>query len=60
MGGCQKWQMKVEKSVVALSPIKGALETLHRVPTEVVRKSMRGVKREEVEKKRDPSAWKRD
>lgn len=24
--------MKVEKSVVTLSPIKGALETLHRVP----------------------------
>lgn len=39
---------------------KGSFGDSAQGTTEVVRKSMRGVEREEVEKKRDPSAWKRD
>lgn len=43
--GCQKWQMKVDKLLVALSPVKRALRTLHRVLTRMVRKSMRCLER---------------
>lgn len=49
--------MKVDKSLVALSR-KRALGTLHRVPTEVVRKSMRCLEREEMERKGIPQPGK--
>ena len=45
--------MKIDKRVVALSPIKRVLGILDRVGTRVIRKSMRCLKREEVERKRN-------
>lgn len=53
--GCQKWQTKV-----ALSSRKRALGTLHRVPTEVVRKSMRCLEKEEMERKGIPQPGQAD
>lgn len=43
--GCQKWQMKADKRLVALYPVKRTLRTLHRVLTKVVRKSVRYLER---------------